>query len=123
MASRNQQDFRREDESEEDADSEAPSPSLVVGHKPTISEAQRVYLDSNNSKKQLYLLSLGINDDDDIPIYNIDLVPWKDISRREIKPKKEELAREVLRCAQILPLDKNEIQHFRNPCPMVYVSK
>ena len=82
MASHNQQDFLREDESEEDADSEAPSPSLVEGHKPTISEAQRVYLDSNNSKKQLYLLSLGINDDDDISIHNIDLVPWKDISRR-----------------------------------------
>jgi hypothetical protein len=59
VASRNQQDFRREDESEEDADSEAPSPSLVAGREPTISEAQRVYLDSNNSKKQLYLLSFA----------------------------------------------------------------
>ena len=46
-----------------------------------ISEAKRAYV-SENSKKQLYLLCIGIKDDDGAAIFDLEMQPWKSLKKK-----------------------------------------
>jgi hypothetical protein len=70
--------------------------------------AERVYFESGNSKKQLYLMCLGVKDDG-VSIFDLEEELWKKSSkRREIKPVRSEYAREVLRRSEILITEKTK---------------
>ena len=69
--------------SDDDEDSSAlSSPSL----REQISEAKTAYLLSENSKKQLYLLCVGIKDDDGAAIFDLEMQPWKSLKKKDVKP-------------------------------------
>jgi hypothetical protein len=70
--------------------------------------AERVYFESGNSKKQFYLMCLGVKDDG-VSIFDLEEELWKKSSkRREIKPIRSEYAREVLRRSEILITEKTK---------------
>jgi hypothetical protein len=70
--------------------------------------AKRVYFESGNSKKQLYLMCLGVKDDG-VSIFDLEEELWKKSSKRwEIKPVRLEYAREVLRHSEILITEKTK---------------
>jgi hypothetical protein len=52
---------------------------------PRSSVAKRIYLQSSNSKKVLYLLCLGLKDDDSVSLFDIELEPWNTLKKREFK--------------------------------------
>ena len=72
-----------------------------------ISEAKRAYV-SENSKKQLYLLCIGIKDDDGGAIFDLEMQPWKSLKKKDVKPSRGEYAKEVLRRSEGLS-DKSKI--------------
>lgn len=61
-----------------------------------LSNAQKVYLESNNCKKQLYLMCVGLMDGGS-SIFDVDAEPWKTIKKRDIKPTRAEFVEEVRR--------------------------
>ena len=80
--------------SDDDEDSSAlSSPSS----REQISEAKTAYLLSENSKKQLYLLCVGIKDDDGAAIFDLEMQPWKSLKKKDVKPSRGEYAKEVIR--------------------------
>lgn len=61
-----------------------------------LSNAQKVYLESNNCKKQLYLMCVGLMDGGS-SIFDVDAEPWKTVKKRDIKPTRAEFVEEVRR--------------------------
>jgi hypothetical protein len=58
------------------------------------SAAQKVYLESNNSKKLLFLMCVGLTDQG-CSIFDLDQDPWNTLKKRDIKPSRSEYAQEV----------------------------
>jgi hypothetical protein len=58
------------------------------------SNAQKVYLESNNSRKQLFLMCVGLMDGGS-SIFDLEAEPWNTIKKRDIKPTRSEYAGEV----------------------------
>ena len=83
---------RNDDETEDDADRLEDNESII-------SNAQRAYLESNNSKKQLFLMCLGLTEDDEggSPMLNLDAEPWNTVKKRDIKPTRLDCVEEILR--------------------------
>ena len=75
-----------------DADLEGDDGSMI-----SMSNAQRAYLESNNSKKQLFLMCFGLTDEGGIPVFDLDTEPWNAIKKRDIKPARVEYASEIIR--------------------------
>lgn len=83
---------RGDDEAEDDADRLEDNESLLI------SNAQRAYLESNNSKKQLFLMCFGLTDDEGAtPMLDLDAEPWNTIKKRDIKPTRLDYTEEILR--------------------------
>ena len=63
-----------------------------------ISNAQRAYLESNNSKKQLFLMCCGLAEDNEerTPMLDLDTELWNAIKKQDIKPTRMEYAQEII---------------------------
>ena len=76
-----------------------------------VSNSQRAYQASNESKKQLFLMCLGLTEKG-TPVFDLDAAPWRDIKKREIKPSRIALGEEIRRrMSSILPCNA------AGPCP------
>jgi hypothetical protein len=69
--------------------------TLPANHDESImSNAQKAYLKSNNSKKQLFLKWFGLTEGG-TPVFDLDAQPWHSIKKRDIKPARIEYAEEI----------------------------
>jgi hypothetical protein len=89
-----------DDESEDNSDCDAdlehdPEQSIV-------SNAETTYLESNNSKKKLFLMCFGLTEDGGTPVLDLDTEPWKAIKKRDIKPSRMEYAEEIIRRSNLV---------------------
>ena len=105
--------------SQDDEDYSALTSPSSTGER--ISEANRVYLTHDNSKKQLYLLCVGLKDDAGVALFDIEMTPWKSLKKRDIKPTRAEYAKEVLRHSEEQQTDfpQNSVLDFYQVCRMV----
>ena len=78
-------DDESEDDRECDADLEHHDPERSI-----VSNAETTYLESNNSKKQLFLMCFGLAEDGGTPVLDIGSEPWKAIKKRDITPSRME---------------------------------
>ena len=74
------------------------------------SEAQKVYQDNQNSKKQLLLLCVGLKDEQGVPIFDLNLAPWPCLktlnTKIDAKPSRLEYQLEVNRRAAKIDMTK-----------------
>lgn len=61
--------------------------------------SQEHYVVQGNSKKQLYLMCIGLYNDDGTALFDISVAPFTKLKKRAVKPKREEFAGEVIRRA------------------------
>jgi hypothetical protein len=71
------------------------------GERVVMSNSQRAYLSSNNSKKQLFLLCFGLTEGG-TPVFDLDVEPWNSIKKRDIKPSRIEFGEEILRRSRLM---------------------
>ena len=63
-----------------------------------VSNVESAYLESNNSKKQLFVMCYGLTEDrGTTPLLDLDTEPWKAIKKQDIKPSRMEYAEEIMR--------------------------
>lgn len=62
---------------------------------------QRVYLEAQNSKKTLFLLAIGLMDDDGHDVFSFDNEPWSRLPKASMKPQNGEFLREINRRATL----------------------
>jgi hypothetical protein len=86
----NKSHCQRGDDETEDSDRDAD----LEDDGNIISNAQKAYLESNNSKKQLFLMCFGLAEDNKerTPMLDLDAEPWNAIKKRDIKPTRMEYA-------------------------------
>jgi hypothetical protein len=79
-----------------------------------VSNSQRAYQASNESKKQLFLMCLGLTEKG-TPVFDLDAAPWRDIKKREIKPSRIALGEEIRRrMSSILPCNAADRVHHHH---------
>jgi hypothetical protein len=61
-----------------------------------MSNAQQAYLESNNSKKHLFLMCFGLTDGG-TPVFDPATEPWNTIRKRDIKATRVKYANKVIR--------------------------
>jgi hypothetical protein len=61
--------------------------------------SQEHYVVQGNSKKQLYLMCIGLYNNDGTALFDISVAPFMKRKKRAVKPKREAFAGEVIRCA------------------------
>ena len=107
---------RRRDEDETE-DSDRDDGDVEDDHGNVISNAQRAYLDNNNSKTQLFLMCFGLTDDDEgrTPILDLDAEPWNAIKKRDIKPTRTEYAEEIIRRIKLMSSAADQVHHQHKP--------
>jgi hypothetical protein len=66
--------------------------------------SKKAYLDSNNSKKLLYVMCLGLKKDDK-PLFDIDSPLWNTMDKADLKLKREDFKQEVIRRAAAPKID------------------
>ena len=93
QASQEPQARRQHDEEDDEDDEDDDSLS--------VSNAQKVYQESNNSKKQLFLMCVGLTDGGS-SLFDLDAEPWNTIKKQDIKPTRSEYADEVRRRGNLL---------------------
>jgi hypothetical protein len=64
--------------------------------------AHEYYLSTNNSKKNLFLLCVGLQNDDGDKLFDLDASPFNNMKKDKIRPKRPEYVTEVQRRAAIL---------------------
>jgi hypothetical protein len=72
----------------------------VVEQDVLLSSCQRHYIDSGNDKKLLYLMCIGLNNnnnDCNQPIFSLDNEPWTLLPKKSSKPNNNEFVVEILR--------------------------
>ena len=115
MSSNSHRDFDddiTEDYHDCDADLEGDNGSMI-----SMSNAQRAYLESNNSKKQLFLMCFGLTEEGGIPVLDLDAEPWNAIKKRDIKPARVEYASEIIRRSNSMSTAANQAPHQLNNKP------
>jgi hypothetical protein len=86
------------DEPEEEACEE------TAGSTSELCISNQVYVDSGNDKKVLYLLCLGLTDNDSgdgAPLFSLDEEPWARLPRQSFRPKNTDYVREISRRAHL----------------------
>jgi hypothetical protein len=78
---------------DEDNNSDDNNDEVIVA-----SNDQKVYVQSNNSKRQLFLMCVGLSVRGTY-IFDLDAHPWKTIKKRGTKPTRIEYAQEIARCS------------------------
>jgi hypothetical protein len=69
---------------------------------PGACSAQEHYVINANSKKLLYLLCIGLNNDGGTALFDISEPPFTKLKKRAVKPKRDEYAAEVIWRANII---------------------
>jgi hypothetical protein len=65
-----------------------------------VSNAQNAYLESNNCKKQLFLICFGLTKGWTL-VFDLDAQPWHSFKKRDIKPARIEYAEEIRRHSKL----------------------
>ena len=80
-----------------------------------VSNAQKSYLEKNNSKKQLFLMCFGLTEDDDggTPVLDVDAEPWNGIKKRDIKPTRIEYAEEITRRISLMFTESDRVHQHK----------
>ena len=69
------------------------------------SSAEKAYVESNNSKKQLFFMCVGLTHGGR-SVFDVDAEQWKTIRRRDIKPSRFAYAQEVSRRGALLDMQR-----------------
>jgi hypothetical protein len=69
------------------------------------SSAQKVYVESNNSKKQFFLMCVGLTHGGS-SLFDLNADPWKPIKKQDVKPSRFEYAQEVSRLVTLLDMER-----------------
>lgn len=70
-----------------------------------VSRAETIYRSSGNSKALLYLLSIGLKDQDNLPLMDISTAPWVDIKpKSNVKPQLQDIRKEVIRRSSLFSI-------------------
>ena len=80
-----------------------------------ISNAQRAYVENNNSKKHLFLMCIGLVDDGGTPVLDLDVEPWSGIKKRDIKPARTEYAEEIVRRSKLMSTTADRVHQQHKP--------
>ena len=75
-----------------------------------MSNAEKAYLESNNSKKHLFLMCFGLAEGG-TPVFDLDAEPWHSIKKREIKPARMEYAEEICRRSKCMSSSIDRVHH------------
>jgi hypothetical protein len=70
-------------------------------------------LESNNIKKQLFLMCFGLTDDDEggTPMLDLDAEPWNAIKKQDIKPTRMEYAEKIIWHIKLMFTAADQVQH------------
>ena len=61
-------------------------------------DSQQIYIESGNNKKVLFLLCIGLNDDNDVPVFMFENEPWSRLPKNSsMWPKNTDLVNEITR--------------------------
>jgi hypothetical protein len=69
-------------------------------------DSHKVYVNSGNQKKVLFLLCLGLclSETDDSPLFSFESEPWSRLPKTEMRPVNVDFAKEVVRRARLLDI-------------------
>ena len=87
---------------EDDEDTASVMEMETVDALPGACSAQEHYVINANSKKLLYLMCIGLNNDGGTALFDISEPPFTKLKKRAVKPKRDEYAAEVIRRANII---------------------
>ena len=76
------------------------------------STTQKLYESLGNSKKLLVALCLGLNDNDNHPLIDIEKSPWSSENKQSVKPSNADLAVEVKRRQEVLMFTDSSDKRF-----------
>jgi hypothetical protein len=72
--------------------------------------SQKIYIESGNDKKVLFLLCIGLNDNTDIPLFSFENEPWSRLPKNSsMRPRNTDFVHEITRRAKlynILPVPR-----------------
>jgi hypothetical protein len=79
------------------------SAAVCSAHTPTVpAVCQQLYVDSGNDKRVLYLLSIGLKNNNNEPIVAFDKDPWCSLPKNQFRsPKNSDLVKEIRRRADL----------------------
>jgi hypothetical protein len=92
------------DEQFSDSESDVPEEACETTGTSELCISNQVYVDSGNDKKVLYLLCLGLTDNnsgDGTPLFSLDNEPWALLPKQSLRPKNTDYAREISRRAHL----------------------
>ena len=90
-------------ETQQEASEATPESSEATPlSEPVVPVTQKVYEQSNNSKKMLFLLCLGLKNEDGQGLFDLEAEPWNQLKKRSLlKPSRHEYAQEICRRASV----------------------
>ena len=94
------------DDDDDDDDDDCLSASSLNQTEYNESTAEKAYVESNNSKKQLFLMCVGLTHGGR-SVFDLDAEPWNTIRKRDIKPTRVEYAQEVSRRGALLDMQRS----------------
>ena len=70
-----------------------------------ISLCQQVYIESGNEKKVLFLLSIGLMNHNNKPLFSFEQEPWSLLPKTSLRPRSNEYVNEqIVRCANLFSI-------------------
>ena len=79
-----------------------PAPASATNAEEVGCLSQDLYIDSGNNKKVLHILSIGLCDDNNEPLFSFDLEPWSLVSKTSImRPRNTDYVNEIMRRANL----------------------
>jgi hypothetical protein len=73
----------------------------TIPHQSQLCICQQLYLAENNSKKVLYLLSIGLKDSDGVhALFSFENEPWSKLPKTSMRPLNQEYIRLHFQCCQ-----------------------
>jgi hypothetical protein len=81
---------------------EEEGPGITAAQAEELSPCQEVYEGSGNEKKVLYLMCIGLNHVDDLPLFSFENEPWSQLPKTSlVRPKNTDYGKEVSRRAML----------------------
>jgi hypothetical protein len=69
-----------------------------------ISLCQQLYIESGNEKKVLYLLSIGLMNHNNEPLFSFEREPWSLLPKTSLRPRSNEYVNKIVRRANLFSI-------------------
>ena len=84
---------------------EAPTPEGQHRNHDGCCLSQQLYIESGNNKKVLYLLSIGVRDSNNEPLFSFEREPWSLLPKNSImRPRNTDYVNEIVRRANLFEI-------------------